>query len=74
MNETYESSHLSDTQISAVALSVIKTHFHGMSVGQVKCILREVELIINSTMMVNCAGEEFQKAVAGFQAADSRPS
>lgn len=68
-DENYSSIELSHTDITRAALTLIKHHLNGLPVGQARRVLREAELMIDATMLVDCSASEFKKACEGFQSA-----
>ena len=66
-DENYSSIELSHTD--RAALTLIKHHLNGLPVGQARRVLREAELMIDATMLVDCSASEFKKACEGFQSA-----
>ncbi|EAT8050070.1 hypothetical protein E8A28_00580 [Salmonella enterica] len=69
MSKFYEDTVLSNNDVTLTALSIIKEHLHGMSVGQACRVLAQTELLLKSAMVIDCTSEMFQKADAEFQAA-----
>ncbi|EAA6342578.1 hypothetical protein DRE41_24550 [Salmonella enterica subsp. enterica] len=69
MSNFYEDTILSNSDVTLTALSIIKEHLHGLSVGQACRVLTQTELLLKSAMMIDCTSEMFQKADAEFQAA-----
>ncbi|EGK9712908.1 hypothetical protein IOV19_001396 [Salmonella enterica] len=67
MNTPYEIPTLSNEKVVLTALSIIKNHLDNIPVGQACRVLQQTELLLKATMMVDCYGEEFQKADEGFQ-------
>lgn len=65
----YSSEHLDDIDVTLRALSIIRQHLDGLPVGQARRILRQADMMMDATSQVNCAGEAFQQACEGFQAA-----
>ncbi|EEP5092488.1 hypothetical protein HBZ18_001091 [Salmonella enterica] len=69
MSKFYEDTVLSNSDVTLTALSIIKEHLHGMSVGQACRVLAQTELLLKSAMVIDCTSEMFQKADAELQAA-----
>lgn len=69
MSKFFEEAFLSNSDVTLTALSIIKDHLHGMSVGQACRVLAQTELLLKSTMVIDCTSEMFKKADAEFQAA-----
>ncbi|HAT1685372.1 TPA: hypothetical protein I8Y21_006230 [Klebsiella oxytoca] len=62
MGNLYEDTFLSDSEVTLMALSIIKEHLHGMSVGQACRVLLQTEQLFKSATMIDCTSELFQKA------------
>ncbi|AVX39797.1 hypothetical protein DA391_20335 [Yersinia massiliensis] len=72
MSETsYSSIALDNSEISKLAINIIKQHLSGLPVGQARQVLNEVVLLIDATMLIDCETSEFHRACEGFQDADS---
>ncbi len=68
---SYSSIGLDNSEISKLAISIIKNNLGGLPVGQARQVLTEVALLIDATMLIDCETSEFQRACEGFQNADS---
>lgn len=68
MSNFYEDTILSNSNVTLIALSIIKEHLHGMSVGQACRVLAQTELLLKSAMVIDCTSEMFQKADAELRA------
>lgn len=67
---SYSSIALDNSEISKLAINIIKHHLGGLPVGQARQVLNEVAFLIDATMLIDCETSEFQRAYEGFQNAD----